>query len=166
MSWLTKEQSEYPYDDVLGIRPELRDLYRNFYGKLWDDDLVPANLLELCRLRIAQIHDCDTEWEVRHSEAEVSDAQIEKLQNWEGNRLFSPVEQAVLRFAEKMPWQHHEITDEDFETMRVHLSEPEVVALTVACGLFDANCRLRIALSVKQGKKETKAPAGAEQAIR
>ncbi|SVD49858.1 uncharacterized protein METZ01_LOCUS402712, partial [marine metagenome] len=32
--------------------------------------------------------------------------------------------------------------------------------------LFDANCRLRIALAVKQGKKETKAPAGAEQAIR
>ena len=165
MSWLTKPLGDHPYDELLGIRPELRDLYRTFYGKLWDAELVSPKLLELCRLRIAQVHDCKSEWAVRHSAAKVTDAQIEDLENWKESTLFSPTERAVLTFAEKIPWQHHDITDEEFKKIRDYLTEAEVVALTVACGLFDANCRLRIVLAIESGTSDEKAPAGAKQAI-
>jgi alkylhydroperoxidase family enzyme len=162
MSWLQKAADEpTPLEGVLRLRPELLALYRDFYGALWDHALAPANLLELCRLRTAQIHGCDAEWAVRHAQAGVTDRQLRGLEDWRTAACFSPAERAALACAEKMPWQHHGITDADVQALRVHLADGEVVALLLALTLFDAQCRVRLVLGVAPFAATVDAPASA-----
>ncbi len=161
MTWLrgAAATGDAPFDAALGLRPDLRDLYRKFYGALWDDNLVPAELLELCRLRIAQLHDCESELVVRHADAGVSDEQIAALSQWQGSDLFSEPERAALALAEKMPWQHHDLTDDEYALLQGHLGEAGVVALTIAVALFDTNCRLRLTFGTEAAPVEAQAPA-------
>jgi len=162
MSWLeSAADAASPFEGVLSLRPELLLLYRTFYGTLWDHHLVAANLLELCRLRIAAIHDCEAERAIRHATAGVTDEQVAALADWRAAACFSPAERAVLAFAEKMPWQHQGVTDDDVAAVRTHLTDPQVVALTVALTLFDANCRLRLVLGVAPQALLVDTPASA-----
>lgn len=162
MSWLRSATGEpTPLEGVLGLRPELLALYRDFYGAVWDHALAPANLLELCRRRIAQIHGCDAEWAVRHAHAGVSDRQLRALDDWRTADCFSPAERAALTCADKMPWQHHGITDADVAALRAHLADRAVVALILALTLFDAQCRVRLVLGVAPVAATVEAPASA-----
>lgn len=161
MTWLEGAHGDPPFDAALGLRPELRDLYRAFYGKLWDDRLAPAALLELCRLRVAQLHGCEAELAVRHAEADVSGERVAALADWAASDRFDAAERAALAIAEKMPWRHHEITDAEYAELRGRVGEAGVVALTVAIALFDANCRLRLALGTEAAPARVAAPASA-----
>jgi len=162
MSWLHGlAEASSAFEAVLGLHPELLQLYRAFYGALWDHHLVAPNLLELCRLRIAAIHGCEAERAIRHAAAGVTDAQLAALDRWRAAGCFSPVERAALALADKMPWEHHGVTDEDVAALRVHLTDPQVVALTVALTLFDANCRLRLVLDIAPQHRLVEIPAAA-----
>ncbi len=150
MSWLQRvADAPSAFEGVLGLRPELLQLYRAFYSTLWKPDLVPAGLIELCRLRIATVHACDAELAIRHANTGVTDEQVAVVTGWYTATCFSPVERAVLAFAEKIPWQHHGVTDDDVDALRSHLTDAQVVALTVAAAMFDANCRLRLVFDVE-----------------
>ena len=145
MPWLPTADPSLPaFEGWLQHRPELRDLYDRFYSTVWNDQLLPRSLLELCRLRIAQLHECEAELARRDLESGLSAEQYAALDHWERATCFAPVETAALRIADGYPWAHHAISDEDYRAVREHLSEPETVALTVALALFDATCRLRL----------------------
>ncbi len=145
MAWFTTADATLtPFEGWLQHRPELRELYKRFYGAPWDDRLVPRDLLELCRLRIAGLHACEAELAITDPGAGLNDEQRAAIGGWEGADCFAPAQRAALALAEKMPWRHHEIDDAEFAEARRHLTDPEIVALTVAMALFDANCRLRI----------------------
>ena len=137
-------EAPQPFEGLLQHRPELRSLYKRFYGAFWDEALLPRSLLELCRLRIAQLHDCEAELAVTDTGSGVPDNQRVGLDRWEAADCFSPLDRAALAIAELMPWQHHSMTDAQFATLREHLDEKQCVALVVALALFDANCRLRL----------------------
>ena len=159
MTWLNVAEGRTPFDAALGLRPELRDLYAAFYGKLWDEELLPASLLELCRLRVAQLHDCEAELAVRHREAGVSAERAAALANWAESDLFNEAERTALALAEKTPWRHHELTDDEFAAVRERFGEAGAVALTIGVALFDANCRLRLAFGTEPVPVEAPAPA-------
>jgi alkylhydroperoxidase family enzyme len=162
MSWLHGvAEAPSAFEGVLGLRPELLQRYRAFYGTLWDSELVAVNLLELCRLRIAAIHGCEAERAIRHAGAGVTDAQLAALDRWRTAGCFSPVERAALALAEKMPWQPHGVTDADVAALRAHLTDGQVVALTVALTLFDANCRLRLVFEIAPQHRLVETPAAA-----
>ncbi|MCC6382864.1 MAG: carboxymuconolactone decarboxylase family protein [Dehalococcoidia bacterium] len=161
MTWLPSAAASTPeFDAVLGLRPELRDLFRRFYATPWDDDLLPRSVLELCRLRVAGVHDCAAELAIQDPEAGLTPEKRAALAHWQDSHAFSPLERAALAIAEKMPWQHHEISDADYAELRRHLDEPATVALTVALALFDAGCRLRLVLDVAPAPAAT-APSAA-----
>jgi|MudIll2142460700_1097286.scaffolds.fasta_scaffold204032_1 alkylhydroperoxidase family enzyme len=163
MSWLrVATDKPSPFEGVLGLRPELLKLYRSFYGQLWDGEMVPPNLLELCRLRIALIHGCEAETAIRHVHAGVSDEQVAALDHWRAAACFSLAERAALALADKIPRQHHEVTDADVAALREHLDDPQVVALTLAATLFDAHCRLRLVLGVTPRPARVDVPAAAD----
>jgi alkylhydroperoxidase family enzyme len=105
------------------------------------------------------VHACDAERAIRHAHAGVSDEQVATLAAWRTAACFSPVERAVLAFAEKIPWQHHGVTDDDVAALRAHLADAQVVALTVAAAIFDANCRLRSVFGVEAHPTVVDAPA-------
>jgi len=160
MTWLrSASDTPTPFEGVLGLRPELLAAYRDFYGRLWDDRLVAPRLLELCRLRVALLHDCQAELAVRHETAGVAAEEVAALEQWQRNDCFTPVERAALAIADKMPWRQHEISDVEVAALRRHLPEAEAVALVLAIGLFDSHCRLRTVLGIEPRRQTVAAPA-------
>jgi hypothetical protein len=70
MSWLAdRAPGSTPFEQTLGLRPELLELYRAFYAELWSSGLVDPALLEVCRLRVAQLHRANGELGVRYEAA-------------------------------------------------------------------------------------------------
>lgn len=144
MGWVAPPTSEgTPFENLLSWRPELRDAFRRYYSTLWDDALLPARLLELVRLRIAQIHECPAELAVRHRTSSVTDEEVAALSAWKDAKFFSDAERVALAYAEQIPWGHHGISDEHAKALKQHLSEREYVAFTIAVCLFDGVCRLK-----------------------
>jgi len=156
MAWFPGTTIEAPaFERWLAHRPELNTLYKRFYGTFWDDALLPRSLLEMCRVRIAQLHDCDAELLVSDPLAELEPPKREAIPLWEHSESFSPAERAALAIAEKFPWAHHSISDEEHAELANHFDERQIVALTVALALFDANCRLRLVFDLEGVAAET-----------
>jgi AhpD family alkylhydroperoxidase len=151
-SWLPVEADGVTtLDRVFGLVPEAYDAYRRLDGALWDPDLVDPALLELCRLRIAQLVGCDAELVVRHDEARaagITEAKIGELRQWPTSSHYADGDRAVLNFAEKFVIDASSVDDEDCAGLREHLSDPEIAALTTAVALFDAMARFQVALGV------------------
>lgn len=156
MSWITPltttsidttTSNVTSFDAVLGHRPELLQRYHAFYSTLWNDTRVPRRTLELCRLRIALIHDCAQEWQSRDVAVALTDAQLQSLREGAFD-AFTPAEQCALVIAEQLPYAHHNVTDAEVEQARVELGNAGVVALLTALAFFDVACRLRLTLGI------------------
>lgn len=152
MSWITATATATaattPFEAVLGQRPELLERYRAFYQTFWEDGLVPRRVLELCRLRIAAIHDCAQEWEIRDAGVALTDDELGLLERGEFSG-FSASEQVALHVAEQIPYQHHQITDEQMADVDREFDAAGAVSLLTALAIIDVNCRLRIVLDVQ-----------------
>ncbi|MCZ6710033.1 MAG: carboxymuconolactone decarboxylase family protein [Gammaproteobacteria bacterium] len=158
MGWITQTEADTPMEAVLGQRPELLERYRAFYQSFWEDGLIKRRTLELCRLRIAAIHDCAQEWSIRDAQVGLDDIELAALKSGEWS-LFSAAEQVALNIAEQIPYQHHQITDEQMNDADRELTTAGAVSLLTACAFFDVNCRLRIVLDVDEQSAElTQAP--------
>jgi alkylhydroperoxidase family enzyme len=108
---------------------------------------------------VAEVHDCEAERAIRHAHTGVTDEQVAALECWRDAPCFSPAERAALAFAEKIPWQHHGVTDDDVAALRAQFRDAQVVALTVAAAIFDANCRLRLVFGIEPQSLLAAAPA-------
>ena len=151
-SWLSGEAGGgTTLDRVFGLVPEAYDAYRRLDDAIWDPDLVDPSLLELCRLRIAQLVGCDAELAVRHDEARatgLTEAKIDELRQWPTSSHYSDGDRVVLNFAEKFVIDASSVDDDDCAALRAHLSDPAIAALTTAVALFDAMARFQVALGV------------------
>jgi alkylhydroperoxidase family enzyme len=160
VTWLSSApDAGTPFEAALGLRPELLEGYRTFYGSLWDEKLLPARLLELCRQRIAAIHGCGAEAAVRHAGAGVSASDREAVAAGQGPATLTALERVALDVVEKVPFAIHAIVDEEIEALRQGLGEAGVVAFLVAVTLFDSSCRLRLALGVESRRESVQQPA-------
>jgi alkylhydroperoxidase family enzyme len=152
MSWIApanaSEHGDTPMERVLGHRAPLLERYRRFYQALWRDGAVPRRLLELTRLRIAAIHDCEAEWLVRDAAVGLSDAELADLRRGVTDG-FGGDERAALAVAELVPFAHHQITDADVEALSRRLGPAAAVALITALSFFDATCRLKLVFEVE-----------------
>ena len=154
MSWLGRRADRTtPFEQALGLRPELLDQYRDLYAQLWADRLVDPILLELCRLRIAQLHGSGSELSIRYApavEAGLIEEKVDALPSWPGSPLFSDHERACLAYAEKLVIDVHAITDAESAAVAGGMTPGELVAFTLALGLFDALGRFRLVLGLEQ----------------
>ncbi len=157
MGWITETTASTPLEAVLGQRPELLKRYRAFCQTFWEDGLVPRRTLELCRLRIAAIHDCAQEWAIRDGQVALNNAEIAALKRGELT-TFSASEQVALNIADQIPYQHHQITDAQITDADRELTTAGAVSLLTACAFFDVNCRLRIVLDIEERPAELSAP--------
>jgi alkylhydroperoxidase family enzyme len=148
MSWLGSVAAPTPFEAVLGHRPELRARYRAFYTTLFDPSRVPRRVLELCRLRVAAIHDCAAEWRIRDARVPLTDDELADLARAAFSR-FDGVERAALEIAERMPYQQHAIDDAHVAAVQAALGPAGAVALLTALAFFDATCRLKLVLGVE-----------------
>ena len=145
-SWdgMMKMHGDTTFIEVFGQAPHIYDWYRNdFYKKVFYGGRIPLQVVELVRLRLANIHGCafcnrsDT---VAALKAGISQAQIDALPDYE-NGPFSAQEKAALALADVMvltnPKGH--ITPALYARTKQHFTDGELVELgvimAVLCGM-------------------------------
>lgn len=152
MTWITPAEATpaaatKALESALAHRPELLERYRSFFGSFWEDGLVPRRILELCRLRIAAIHDCEAEWQARDGQVELTSAELANLRQGSMD-AFAADDRVALELAEQIPFAHHQVTDEQVAAVKRSLGEPGCVSLLTAVAFFDVSCRLRLAFEI------------------
>lgn len=133
------------------LLPEARDRFQDLHEALYDEEKVDPVLVELCRLRVAQIIGCEPEQDMRTPAAMaagLTEETIAELRQWPTSPRYGDAERAVLGLAEQIVIDASGVTVDDVVEVRKHLSDPEVTALAVAVAMFDANARFRVALGV------------------
>ena len=123
--------------------------FDGFWKALWEQPYIPAQLIELSRLRLAQMHRAGEELKIRYPLAQQAGLKEEKIAKllagrWEQDPSFTPAEVSVLIFAEMYGMDPASITDEQASKVVQHFGEPGLVALIQALGIMDARIRLAL----------------------
>jgi AhpD family alkylhydroperoxidase len=133
---------------ALGNTQSLRNFMRFGSGLLLRGTLDPP-LRELAILRIGQITGCAYEW-AHHvpiaREAGVRDDQMAALADWRSSSAFDERERAVIAYAEAAA--NIGVTDDIFAAARTHLSDEQMVELTLVAGFWGLVARTLEALAV------------------
>jgi alkylhydroperoxidase family enzyme len=114
------------------------------YFALLSSFMRPA-LVELCRLRIAQIVRGSDMAPISPSEAAaagVSPDQLAELATWYTSDRFDAMERACLQLAEYFCYSAQSVTDEIVAEVSAHLTAEQVLALTNAIWVSDSSQRL------------------------
>ncbi len=139
-----KLHGDATFVEVFGNAPHVLDWYMNdFYAKLFYGGRIDRRIVELARLRLANIHGCafcNRSDRIAARDAGVPEAQIDALHDYE-NGPFSEKEKAALALADVMaltnPKGH--ITKAIHERARQSFSDGEMVELgvmmAVLCGM-------------------------------
>ena len=139
MSWIGGGADR---SEVLALMPELAQSYAELYQQLWSLPHIAPRSLELCRLRLAQLHKSAVEWQ--KSEAELAPGQRLALAEWSSSDLFSAAERACLEFTEVYAMDAQAISDTQADAVKEHYADAGLVALVEALGLFDGMTRLSL----------------------
>jgi alkylhydroperoxidase family enzyme len=127
--------------EVFGNAPHLFDWYlEDFYRKVFYSGRIARPIVELVRLRLANIHGCAFSDTIAALEAGVSQAQVDALGDYE-HGPFTAQEKAALALADVMvltnPKGH--VTPELYARARVHFTDGDLVELgvimAVLCGM-------------------------------
>ncbi len=105
MTWLPQTApGPTSFARVFGLCPELYADVEAFAALVWTRRALDPVLLELCRLRIAQILGCTAELQRRSAPAlaaGLTEERIAALDDWAARAAFSAAEYAGLRLSEK-----------------------------------------------------------------
>jgi len=151
MSWISPTSNR---KELLGLVPELAEPFEQLYQSLWQLPQLPAEALELCRLRLAQLHRCDVEWQ-RECVA-LTKTRKAQLPQWPTSEAYTDAERAVLEFTETYAMDVQAISDQQADAIKQYFGEPGLVALVEALGILDGMTRLSLLwqLPAEQSKGE------------
>ena len=116
------------FEELLKGRPALEEKYRAFLEVVNNNKHVSQGILELCEAKVREIHGVDDAATAATSEAE----------------------EVALAIAEKMPFQHHELTDDDIAAAVSVFGDSGTVALLTAVAFMDATTRLQLTFGGNQ----------------
>jgi hypothetical protein len=128
---------------VLGSVGEMAACFERAYDSVWQQPHVPATTLELCRLRLARLHEFAAEVEARPRTA-IDDGKRASVLggSYARDDRVSPAERAAIEFCEVYAMDAQAITDELSAAVVEHYGEPGLVALIEALGFMDSRMRL------------------------
>jgi alkylhydroperoxidase family enzyme len=132
--------------DLSGIetyRPRLGEAIGSYRELL--SSLVDPTLVELCRLRIAQVVRGSDEAPADPALARqvgISEAQLADLASWYTSEHFDATQRACLQLAEYFCYSAQSVTDAHVAEVRTHLSAEQVLGLTNAIWVEDSAERL------------------------
>lgn len=150
MTWFSPAVST---DGVFAVLPACHQGFNELYNALWTLEEIPAEVLELCRLRIAQLHRCDSE--LQRESHPLPAAKREHLADWPSHAGFSDAERACLALCEVYTADPQAITDPQAEAVKTHYGEAGYVALAEAMGLFYGLSRLGLLWGLPQDGQST-----------
>lgn len=116
------QQSGDSFQSLLELRPELYKKYQDFLSAIENNDAVPTHVYELCRHRIQFIHG-------------LADNDV-ATDNLDEAAL------AALVVADRMPYQHHQLADDEVASVKSFFGDEGCVALLTALAFFDVTARL------------------------
>lgn len=160
MSWLplpATAAGRDPFERVFALRPNLFEAFRDFSSLFWTRRLVDPVVLELCRLRVAQMLEARYPQSVRTPQALAAglrEDRIAALPCWWTSDGFDETERACLRFAEQFVLDAKGITDADAAAVTGALGDAGTVAFVEALAIFDGFSRFCCALEVGAGTRE------------
>jgi alkylhydroperoxidase family enzyme len=134
-----------------GLEPQVLDHLELLEARLWEGDSIEAPLLELVRLRIAQILNAPAELERRTPAAVrggLDEAAVADLATWPTSPRFDERQRAVLSWSEQWVTDPAELTDEDAARLTASLTPKECAALSTALAVFESLTRTRVALGL------------------
>jgi len=141
MSWLPASgPGRDDFERSFALRPELFAAWREFAGIFWEKRLVDPVLLELCRLRVAQLHGARHALSTRTPEAlqaGLDEAKLARLAEWWKQPGFTALERAALRFAEQFVLDPGAMSDEEARPVIEALGDAGTVAFIEALAIFD-----------------------------
>jgi hypothetical protein len=142
MTWLPIHAASLPERDaVLGLKPEVHARLRELLTLAWQ--ITDARLLDLCRLRLAQM------MATRAELAGADDGLLVDLDGWRSRPAFSDRERAALAYAEQYHWDHKQISYDQHDVLARHLSPRELVNFVWALHLNDAYVRVLSLLDIE-----------------
>jgi alkylhydroperoxidase family enzyme len=141
VTWLPETApGSNPLERVFGLRPNLFDAWRSFALIFWEKRLLDPVLLELVRVRVAQMHEARFPLASRRPEAiaaGLGPAKLDELDHWWRSPAFTETECACLRFAEQFVLDAKGMSDEVARPVVAALGEKGAVALVEALAIFD-----------------------------
>jgi hypothetical protein len=140
---------------TLQVLPALAEHFDALYQSLWTQRHIPPATLELCRLRLAQLHRCTVE--MQRSDCAIPASQRDSLTRWESDSSFSAAERACLAFTEVYAMDVQALTDELADAVKTHYGDAGLVLLVEALGILDGMTRLSLLwqLPAGNGQRET-----------
>jgi alkylhydroperoxidase family enzyme len=114
---------------------------------IWDQDVLDAPTLELCRLRIGQLLGGAPVPE------RVEPSLAEAVRYWPNDPRFDPRLRTILGYAEQLLLDAQELNDEQVMQVTDAIGEDGFLVLTYACGVFETTQRAELILGT--GKKAT-----------
>ena len=139
MGWVSSGDDR---DSTIGELAELAAPFSALYGSLWTQRHVPADVLELCRLRLAQLHQCAVE--LQRQEIRIPAKKSERLAQWDTDPIFSPAERVCLAFTEVYAMDTQALTDQHADAVKMHFGDAGLVLLVEALGILDGMTRLSL----------------------
>lgn len=116
---------------------------------------IEKPLLELVRVRTSQINGCAYCLDMHSKDARAAgetEQRLYELNAWRETPFYSDRERAALAWTESLTLvSETHVPDEDFDEVRKHFSEAEIVALTVAVVSINGWNRIAIAIRAVPG---------------
>ncbi len=106
-------------NSTIGVLPDIASTFDLLYQSLWTQPHLPAEVLELCRLRLAQLHRCVVEMQRR--DCKLPQDKRNNLERWNTHVSFSSGERACLAFTEVYAMDAQALTDEHAAAVK-HIS--------------------------------------------
>jgi alkylhydroperoxidase family enzyme len=139
-------------DRVWGLRDDYYRLFMADYRKALSN-LDPV-LVELCRVRVAQMVESSFDLSVRYStaiDAGLSEEKIAALADYPASPLFTDRERTALEFTEQWVIQSSSITDEDVQRLLTVLSAEEFIYFCKALSVIDQFARANAIFAIEPG---------------
>jgi alkylhydroperoxidase family enzyme len=142
---------------LFGLRPNLYDRYEDFSGRLWDPAVMDPVVLELCRLRVAQLLGDGAGLTVRSRPAVAAglqEATVAELASWPTSPSFDETTRHCLGFAEQFVIDPDGISGAERAQLRHDIGFSRLVGLAQAVAAFDGFSRFGLVLGIGAGGRE------------
>jgi alkylhydroperoxidase family enzyme len=141
------DEPEKTFESIVSQRPHYAAALADIEVALWRQEVIAPLLLELCRLRVAQLLGCGVALAHRTPEAVAAGLDenlVRSLPQWPTDIGFSDQERVCLGYAEQILIDAQGVSDEDADRVIHAVGQGGFLVLTYACGLFETTQRARL----------------------
>jgi alkylhydroperoxidase family enzyme len=145
---LSTNDKESSFELVVSQRPRYAGALADIETALWQQKAISPLLLELCRLRIAQLLGCEVALVHRTPEAVagLDENLVSLLPRWPTDTSFSDRERVCLGYAEQLLIDAQGVSDQEADRVIDAVGQGGFLVLTYACGLFETTQRARLTI--------------------